>query len=180
VKRDLEHLKLLTIFHFVLAALTALGHSFFLIHLVMGIMMVTGAFPGPKPGTPGGPPAFVGWLFTGLGGFMVLWGWSLAIGLAIAGFCLSRRKGRMFCCIVAGFSCLHMPLGTALGVCTLLVLLRPSVKDLFDGKIVEPRDPEDQEDDDEPPRRRPARRARVEDREEAQNRPDDDRFTLEK
>jgi hypothetical protein len=36
------------------------------------------------------------------------------------------------------------PLGTALGVCTILVLTRPSIKDLFAGKLVEPTDPEDE------------------------------------
>jgi hypothetical protein len=176
VKRDLEHLKLLTVFHFVLAALVALMGSIFIFHLVMGIMMLRGTFPGPKPGTPNGPPFFMPWLFIGFGAAMVFFGWALGILLAIAGYCLSRRRRWMFCCVVAGIACLNAPLGTALGVCTLLVLLRPSVKDLFAGKIVEPRDPDDEEED-EP--RRPARRARVEDREAIERGPDE-RFSTER
>jgi hypothetical protein len=180
VKRDLEHLKLLTVFHFVLAALVVLMHSVFLIHLIMGIMMVNGTFPGARPGTPGAPPPFMGWVMIGMGSFMLLWGWSFAILLTIAGYCLSRRRRWVFCCVVAGLACLYAPLGTALGVCTLLVLLRPRVKDLFAGKIVEPRDPDDEgEDEEEPPRRRPARRVREEDRDDTEREPDE-RFSSER
>ena len=34
--------------------------------------------------------------------------------------------------VVAGIECIFMPFGTVLGVLTLLVLMRPSVKALFD------------------------------------------------
>jgi hypothetical protein len=180
VKRDLEHLKLLLIFHFVLAAMVALLGSVFIIHFVMGIMMVNGTFPGPRPGTPGAPPVFMGWFMLGLGAFMVLFSWTLAICLTIAGFCLSRRKAWTYCFVVACIICINVPLGTALGVCTILVLLRPKVKDLFAGKIVEGRDPEDDDDDDDDrPRARRARTTTEHDRDVVDRRPDDDRFTSE-
>ena len=38
----------------------------------------------------------------------------------------------LVCMIVAGLSCMMMPFGTVLGVFTLLVLLKPQVKALFD------------------------------------------------
>ena len=139
MKRDLEHLKLLTVFHFILAGMVAVVGSFFIFYVVMGIMMINGTFPGPRPGAAGGPPPFLGWFMLGMGAFMILLCWTQAICLAIAGYCLSRRKKWLFCCVVAGISCLNAPLGTALGVCTLLVLLRPTVKDLFAGRIIEPR-----------------------------------------
>jgi hypothetical protein len=37
----------------------------------------------------------------------------------------------VFCLVVAGVSCLFMPFGTILGVLSLIVLNRPSVKLLF-------------------------------------------------
>ena len=40
---------------------------------------------------------------------------------------ISRRKGRVFSMVVAGLNCLSLPLGTALGIFTLVVLTRPSV-----------------------------------------------------
>jgi hypothetical protein len=175
VKRDLEHLKLLAVFHFVLAGMTALGHALFIFYIVFGVMILNGSLPGARPGTPGAPPAFLGWFMVGFGSVMVLWGWSLALALGIAGFCLMRRKARTFCCVVAGYSCLHVPFGTALGVCSLLVLLRQTVKDLFAGKIEEPLDPD--EEDDEPPRRRRPRPPPREEHTPIERRPDDDRFT---
>jgi len=48
-----------------------------------------------------------------------------------AGRCLSRRKNHLLCLIVAGVSCLFVPMGTVLGVFSIIVLMRPSVKELF-------------------------------------------------
>jgi hypothetical protein len=50
----------------------------------------------------------------------------------VAGRSLARRKRYLFCLIVAGTMCVMCnPLGTVLGVFTIVVLLRPSVKELF-------------------------------------------------
>jgi hypothetical protein len=147
VKRDREHLKLLVIFHYVLAVLIFGLASIFIFHLVMGILIVRGKIPAP-PG--GGPPAFVGWILIGLGAFMLLMGYSLTTFLISGAICLGRRKAHTFCLVVAGISCLWAPLGTGLGVCTILVLMRRSVKDLFAGRIVEEDVPESDEDEEEP------------------------------
>lgn len=45
--------------------------------------------------------------------------------------CLSRRKSRTFCLVVAGLNCLQVPLGTVLGVFTIVVLMRDSVRTKF-------------------------------------------------
>jgi hypothetical protein len=195
VKRDLEHLKLLSIFYYVLAGLVGLTYSLGLIYVVLGIMIINGAIPAPPPGSgaPGMPTA-MGWMFLIFGGCFVLIGWTMAICMISVGVCLSRRKAWMFCCIVAGFICvLNAPLGTILGVFTFIVLLRPRVKDLFDGRIYEPADPDDEDDDDyERPlrRRRPRDKNHVKDdfddkddskpvpepKETARPRPNDDRY----
>ena len=44
---------------------------------------------------------------------------------------LRGRRHRTFSLIVAGINCLGIPLGTILGVFTLIVLLRPSVRTLY-------------------------------------------------
>ncbi len=154
MKRDLEHLKLLSVFYYILAALVGLGSSFGLIYVFLGIMFVTKRIPSGPPGSPGGVPPYFGWMMFGIGGSIVLVGWTLAICMISAGVCLSRRKAWMFCCIVAGCVCLNFPMGTILGIFSFLVLLRPRVKDLFAGRIYEPYDPEDDDDDDRPSRRR--------------------------
>jgi hypothetical protein len=147
MSRDDEHLKLLTIFHYVLAGLTAFSGSFFAIYVVMGLFMLSAssfAAPGgPPPGAPGGPPpTFMGWLFVAFGAFTFSLMWAFAVGLALAGRYLARRRGYRFCFVVACVGCTSPPLGTALGVCTMLVLLRPSVKVLF-GVAPAPPQPED-------------------------------------
>lgn len=57
--------------------------------------------------------------------------WTAAALLLFAGRFLSQRRHWLFCLIVAGLSCLNMPLGTVLGVFTIIVLNRESVKSLF-------------------------------------------------
>jgi len=58
-------------------------------------------------------------------------GWTLAVFIIIAGRCLAKRKHYMFCLVIAAISCIFMPFGTVLGVFTIIVLMRPSVKELF-------------------------------------------------
>jgi len=131
VNRDDEHLKLLSVFHYVLAGIAALFGSFPLIHVAMGIALVAGAFPTDSSD---GPPPEIGWIFIVMGGLFVLGGWTLAVLLFLAARSIAGRRRHFFCLVVAGASCLIMPLGTVLGVFTLLVLLRPTVKPLFDSR----------------------------------------------
>src|SRR5262249_13693013 len=46
----------------------------------------------------------------------------------LSGLFLRRRQNRTFSMVVAGINCLHIPFGTILGVMTLLVLGRDSVR----------------------------------------------------
>ena len=139
---DAEHLKLLSIFHYVLAGLAALIGSFPIIHVIIGIMMVSGKFSfpvspppsgasGTPPPMPGFPPEF-GWMFIIMGSAIILLSWVYAGLLFYSGRCLSARRKWTFSFVMACISCIHIPLGTALGVFTILVLQRPTVKALFD------------------------------------------------
>jgi hypothetical protein len=128
VTQDESHLKMLSIFHYVLAGGAALFSSMFLMHFVMGLAMLGGAFSeGKNP-----PPPAIGVLFMGIGGMAILLGWSFAACLIVAGRSLTQHKRHTFCLVVAALACLVCnPLGTVLGVFTIVVLLRPSVKALF-------------------------------------------------
>jgi hypothetical protein len=129
MNQDEEHLRLLSIFHYVCAGLAALAASIPIVHLVMGLLM---AFR-PEVFGPGNnrPPAFMGWFLIAFAGAIILFGWTYAGLLAWAGRCLQRRVHYTFCLVAAGAACLFMPFGTILGVFTILVLVRPSVKTLF-------------------------------------------------
>ncbi len=127
---DQEHLRLLSIFHYIVGGLTALLACFPLIHLGFGIAMIF--FPESFGGqSDQHPPAFVGWLFAGLGAFLFLCGQTLAICMVLSGRYLHRRGRYLFIFIVACVECALMPFGTVLGVFTIIVLSRDSVKRLF-------------------------------------------------
>lgn len=127
--RDEEHLKLLSIFHYVMGGLVGLWSCIFIFHVVFGIVMIAApdAF-----GEGDAPPPFFGWIFVVMGSVAIFFGWTFAIGLLYAGTCLSRRTHYVYCIVAAAIGCLFVPLGTVLGVFTLVTLMRPSVKELFD------------------------------------------------
>jgi hypothetical protein len=127
---DAEHLKLLSIFHYVLAGMTALAGCIPIIHVVLGIVMVSGSLPTSPTSPP--PPAAFGWFFIGFGGLFILLAWTMAVLQFLTARWIAARRRRMFCFVMACIECAAIPVGTALGVFTILVLQRPSVRALFD------------------------------------------------
>ena len=77
------------------------------------------------------PPEFLGWLFAGIGTFITLFAWTVAGLTLYSGRCLKRRQKRTLSLVTAGLNCLQIPLGTALGIFTFIVLNRPSVQALY-------------------------------------------------
>ncbi|HLP06836.1 MAG TPA: hypothetical protein VK178_01620 [Opitutaceae bacterium] len=136
--QDHEHLRLLTIFHYVVAGIAALFACFPLIHLAVGLFFILAPASMTGSGQPP-PPAFLGWIFVIFASCFILAGWTFAACVLYAGRCLAKRRRLLFCQVMAGVECMFMPFGTALGVFTLLVLTRPSVKPLFDDQRPTPR-----------------------------------------
>ncbi len=126
--QDDEHLRLLSIFHYVLGGLSAVFSCFALFYVGLGLVFLFV----PATGKSGeAPPAFVGWFVIAIGAVLLLAGWAFAAGLLYAGRCLAHRVHHTYCLVMAALACMVMPLGTVLGVFTLIVLLRPSVRALF-------------------------------------------------
>ncbi len=128
--QDSEHLRLLAIFHYVVAGVTALFACLPLIHLTLGIAMLTGWGEFGQTSDP--PPAFVGWIMVLFPAAFILAGWAFAVCLVLAGRYLQQRRRYTFCLVMAAVSCILVPFGTVLGVFTIVVLMRESVKALFD------------------------------------------------
>ena len=126
---DQEHLRLLSIFHYVKGGISAFFACIPIIHVIIGLVLIMA--PHLFGQGSNAPPAFLGWFFLLLGGFFVLFGWTFAVLTLLTGWCIARRRHYTFCFIWACVECLSIPFGTALGVCTILVLNRPSVKPLF-------------------------------------------------
>jgi len=127
---DLEHLRLLSIFHYVVGGIGVLFACIPLIHLGLGIAMVSGAFPEAGQGEPA--PDWFGYIFVAMGGLFFLAGQAMA-GLTIySGVQIKNRKKYLLSFIMACLLCLFIPFGTILGIFTIIVLSRDSVKQLYD------------------------------------------------
>jgi hypothetical protein len=125
---DEKHLGMLRVFYFAFAAVVGVLGCLPIVHVVIGIQLIID--PGLAPGA-AASPFNPGWVFVGVGVLIILVVWSLAAMLALTGRFLGRRTNYMFCFVIAIIVCLNFPLGTALGVFTLVVLNRPGVKELF-------------------------------------------------
>jgi len=125
-KIDDSHLRLLSIFHFIGAGLAILGIGFLLAHFMFMRMVLS--MP-QKNATPPPPEvlAMLKWMY------LVFGVWFIVSGILnlLSGFFIRERKHWIFSMIVAGVNCLHMPLGTVLGVFTLIILSRHSVREVY-------------------------------------------------
>jgi hypothetical protein len=128
---DREHLSMLAIFHYVVGGLIALVACVPIIHLVIGLVLVSGALPTPDEADP--VPQAMGMIFIVVAGLFITLGMAYAACVLIAGRKIQQRRAHGFCFGVACVLCLAFPFGTVLGVFTIVVLNRPSVKALFNG-----------------------------------------------
>lgn len=129
--QDLEQLRILSLFHYVIAGLTALFACFPIIHLVIGLSILSGSGPWSSMPDDGPPMVMIGLMFTVLPALFILTGWATAFFIARAGVRLHQHRSHTFCLVMAAISCCFFPFGTALGVFTILVLSRPGVRRLF-------------------------------------------------
>jgi hypothetical protein len=130
-KVDSDHLNLLSIFHFVGAGLAILGILFLIAHYTMMHAFMDNPKVWEHQKQSPSPAQFFAifkWLY------LVFACWFVASGALnlISGLCIRARKYRTFSIVVAGINCLHLPLGTVLGVFTIIVLLRNSVRELYE------------------------------------------------
>jgi len=126
MNQDSEHLKLLSIFHYVAAGMAAMVACIPFMHFFMGLALATGALGDSDPGT-----RPVGFGIMAFAAFFIVAGWTFAALVAFAGRSLQTRQRYTYCLVMAGVECIFMPVGTVLGVFTIIVLVRDSVKALF-------------------------------------------------
>ena len=101
----------------------------------MGLAFIgVGAFIASSPQiaqTNNPPPPWFGAIFAGIGALVFVSVEGMAALSFLTGRFLSKRQHRTFCVVISALNCMSLPFGTALGVFTLVVLQRPSVKALF-------------------------------------------------
>lgn len=76
------------------------------------------------------PPAFAN-MFLMIGLFSAAISFAMGVLSLYASKCIKERRNWTWVMVAACVDCIHVPLGTALGVFTLIVVNRPSAKALF-------------------------------------------------
>ena len=129
--QDESNLNVLGILFFVYAGLVGIGTLALSAFAVIPAMLISGAATGakPAPGTPS--PMLFGGIFAALFGLFALLLAVKCVVMILAGRALSRRQHYVLVMIGACAALLNLPLGTALGICTILVLQKPAVKAAF-------------------------------------------------
>jgi len=131
---DESHLNALAIAHYVVGGLGVLFACFPLIHVIFGVSILSGV--GEMSATLNGKPVesapqFVGWVFFAVGFVFFLIGQSVSILLILSGRFLQRRRNYNFSFVLACIACIAFPVGTVLGIFTIIVLSRSPVKTMY-------------------------------------------------
>jgi hypothetical protein len=135
INSDLQHLNLLSIFHYVAGGMLYLFGCVPILHLVLGLVFL---FAPMHPGKPqDNEAAILGFIFIFFALTFITAAWTLATMIIVTGRKLTKKKSYMFCLVIACVECIFMPCGTVLGVFTIIVLSRPSVKALFNPPAAE-------------------------------------------
>ena len=131
---DDEHLRLLSLFHYISGGVTVAFSLFFGLWIVFAGVMFAFLPPPTHAGSDGalthhnqGLPAVMFAVF----GFLFAMGLAYGILEIVSGRFISQRRRRVFTMVVALPRVLFLPYGAVLTIFTLLVLERPSVKQLY-------------------------------------------------
>jgi len=128
-KEDEDQLGLLSILFYCYGGFVAFAA------LALGVVaLIPGFLLASAPGAPkeGGPPALlVGGILVAVFGLLAFFLFAKAVLMGFAGRALARRRNATLILVASCLALLTFPLGTALGVFTIVVLQRPSVKALF-------------------------------------------------
>jgi hypothetical protein len=128
--RDEEHLQLLGLFYYISGGLSALFGLFPLMYVAFGVMIAL--MPEAQDPEAEAVAGVVGIVFAAIGMIAFLFAQAFAAIKFFAGYSIRHRKRRIACLAVAAVCCLGLPYSTILGVFTFVVLLRDSVRDLFE------------------------------------------------
>ncbi len=131
-QQDGEHLQLLSILYYVMGGFATLGACIPVLYFGIGLALIGGA-AAQRGGSEeqAGLAAFGGLVLVIAIPFVLLM-MIQVVCLFLTGRYLSQGRNHIFCFINACVLCLHAPFGTALGIFTIVVLSRESVKQRFE------------------------------------------------
>ncbi|MEO1084760.1 MAG: hypothetical protein AAFY88_11010 [Acidobacteriota bacterium] len=123
-----QYLHILSIGFYVAAAVSFLFGLIPVIHVVFGVAMMTGATIDSGNQMAG---AAVGCIFATIGLLIIGAMWTYSYFMVVAGRALRSRTRYVLCMVMAAISCMFAPVGTLVGVFTLILLLDDKVKLAF-------------------------------------------------
>ncbi|MBL0043167.1 MAG: hypothetical protein IPP33_01750 [Flavobacteriales bacterium] len=126
-----NHLSTLSVLHYVNGGVTCFGGLFMLVLVGLGTFLGSDWLAAQEGEA---PPAFLGGLFIVLGWVLFIFIEVMGILNIVSGRLISRQEGRTFSMVVAAFECLHFPIGTALGIYTIVVLNDAEVKVAYESR----------------------------------------------
>ncbi len=129
-KKDSDNINLLSIFQFIFAGLTLVSLAFLYLHYLFmhEFLMKSEVWKQMNMNITQQQ------LFAIVIGFYWVAGVLMFICSllnVLSGIFMRQRKARVFSLVVAALNCLHIPLGTLLGIFTLVILSRYSVAELY-------------------------------------------------
>lgn len=126
----IERLNVLGTFCYIWAGIVALFSLLPFIHVGLGLVAL---FAPESMVVESGelPPEWFGWIFIGVGSFLIVLGFTYAISAFLLGKYLKQHNHHTFCVVMSALTCFFMPIGTVLGVFALVTLLNDEGKALF-------------------------------------------------
>ncbi len=122
-----NNLDTIAIFHYVWGGLKLFASLFVLIYVFLGIFMI-----GEGVATGDSELQIMGGVFIAgsILGFVIV----IAFGIMsiLCGKYLKEKKNRMFCMVISALACTNAPIGTILGIFTIIEIEKPEVKQLFE------------------------------------------------
>ena len=125
-----QYLTVISILHYVLGGLTGAFSLMSLIYIGIGLSVISSDTIPSDPEFEGMFPEF-GWIFLVIGLIFLVVGLTFSTCLIISGRSLAKRKRYWFSFAIACIECLSVPLGTVLGIFTIVLLSQDSVKSLY-------------------------------------------------
>jgi len=124
--QDQEHLKILSVFHYIVAGFVGLMSCMFLLQVALQLLMVVMSIANHNSSS-----TVVSLVMLMVPSGFLLCGWTMAFLMYKAGKLLPQHQRYSFCLTIACLMLIIIPFGTVLGIFSLIVLLRPQVKEMF-------------------------------------------------
>lgn len=130
--KDQSDLNQLATFHYVFGGLGCFFSLFALLYVIFGLVILFNPDFAESASDGEAPPEFIGGILVAIGGIVFIVGEIVSVCFIISGKNLKKQKNYTFSFVMAILACLNMPLGTVLGIFTILVLQRESVKRMYE------------------------------------------------